>query len=152
MAIINSLEFNLDEGDRTNWCKTNSIDFVERYCSKLNINQELTKLCMFISKIVEKKNLMPANVPNAICAGIIYFVSQTCGLNVNKKDIKSVSEISEVTINKCYKLLEAHQSTLIPASIIAKYTNPSASASSSSTSTTTTSTITPTTTPVTASS
>lgn len=124
MAIINTLEFNLEESDRTNWCKTNSIDFVERYCSKLNINQELTKLCMFISKIVEKKNLMPANVPNAICAGIIYFVSQTCGLNVNKRDIKTVSEISEVTINKCYKLLEAHQATLIPASIVAKYSSP----------------------------
>jgi transcription initiation factor TFIIB len=127
MAIINTIELNMEEGERTNWCKTNSIDFVERYCSKLNINQELTKLCMFISKIVDKKNLMPANVPNAICAGIIYFVSQTCGLNVNKRDIKNVSEISEVTINKCYKLLEAHQETLIPASIIAKYTTPSSS-------------------------
>jgi hypothetical protein len=83
---------------------------------------------MFISKIVEKKNLMPANVPNAICAGIIYFVSQTCGLNVSKKEIKHVSEISEVTINKCYKLLEAHQATIIPASIIAKYNNGNASA------------------------
>jgi transcription initiation factor TFIIB len=132
MAIINTLESNLDESERTNWCKTNSIDFVERYCSKLNINQELTKLCMFISKIVEKKNLMPANVPNAICAGIIYFVSQTCGLNVNKRDIKNVSEISEVTINKCYKLLETHQAMLIPASIVAKYTNtPNVSSSSS---------------------
>jgi hypothetical protein len=78
---------------------------------------------------VEKKNLMPANVPNAICAGIIYFVSQSCGLNVNKKDIKNVSEISEVTINKCYKLLEAHQATLIPASIIAKYNSANASCS-----------------------
>jgi hypothetical protein len=89
---------------------------------------------MFISKIVEKKNLMPANVPNAICAGIIYFVSQTCGLNVNKKDIKNVSDISEVTINKCYKLLEAHQSTLIPASIISKYTIPPAAQSAASSS------------------
>jgi transcription initiation factor TFIIB len=129
MAIINNLELNMEESDRTNWCKTNSIDFVERYCSKLNINQELTKLCMFISKIVEKKNMMPANVPNAICAGIIYFVSQACNLNVNKKDIRNVSEISEVTINKCYKMLEAHQDTLIPASILAKYATSSPTSS-----------------------
>ena len=130
MAIINNLEFELDESERTNWCRTNSLDFVERYCSKLNINQELTKLCMFISKIVETQNLMPANTPNAICAGIIYFVSNICGLNISKRDINRVSEMSEVTINKCFKLLEAHQATLIPASIMAKYAKTTASTTS----------------------
>jgi transcription initiation factor TFIIB len=121
MSIINSLETDLDESEKTSWKKTTTNDFVERYCTKLNINTELTRLCSFIAKCVDNKNLMPAHTPNAICSGIIYMVSQVCGLNVNKGDIRAVTEISEVTINKCYKSLTVHQSVLIPASIVNKY-------------------------------
>ena len=35
--------------------------------------------------------------------GIVYFVAQACNLNITKKQVNSQSEISEVTINKCYK-------------------------------------------------
>ena len=50
-------------------------------------------------------------------------VSQICKLNVSKKDVKNVSETSEVTINKCYKKLEkiAKDDMLIPAAILKKY-------------------------------
>jgi diadenosine tetraphosphate (Ap4A) HIT family hydrolase len=44
-----------------------------------------------------------------------------CTLNVTKRDIKNVSEISEVTINKCFKKLEKIKSELIPAAIAKKY-------------------------------
>ena len=44
-------------------------------------------------------------------------------INITKKDVKNVSEISEVTINKCYKKLEkiAKDQQIIPSSIIKKY-------------------------------
>ena len=64
---------------------------------------------------------MPENTPNSIAAGLIYFVSQTCQLNISKSNIKKVSEISEVTTNKCYKKLEKIKRQLIPESIIHKY-------------------------------
>jgi transcription initiation factor TFIIIB Brf1 subunit/transcription initiation factor TFIIB len=50
-------------------------------------------------------------------------VSQTCKLNVSKRDVKNVSETSEVTINKCYKKLEkiAKDEMIIPAAILKKY-------------------------------
>ena len=53
----------------------------------------------------------------------LYFISQICKLNVSKKDVKIVSEISEVTINKCFKKLEKIQDELLPAVIIKKYIN-----------------------------
>jgi transcription initiation factor TFIIIB Brf1 subunit/transcription initiation factor TFIIB len=53
----------------------------------------------------------------------VYFISQICKLNVSKKDVKIVSEISEVTINKCFKKLEKIQDELVPAVIIKKYIN-----------------------------
>jgi len=44
-----------------------------------------------------------------------------CNLNINKKNVNTISEISEVTINKCYKKLESLESNLIPKKILQKY-------------------------------
>ena len=121
LTIINTIESTLPEEERTFWIKTTPLDFVERYCSKLNISEDLRKYCMFVSKVVEKQNLMPANTPTAICVGIIYFVSQICNLNKTKREIHQISFISEVTINKCYKILENHKNILVPKQILDKY-------------------------------
>ena len=64
---------------------------------------------------------MPENTPNSIAAGVVYFIIQICNLNVSKKDVKNVSEISEVTINKCFKKIEKIKDELIPQSILKKY-------------------------------
>ena len=121
LSIINNIEKDMINNDKTNFGKTKPEDFIERFCSKLNINNELTKLCQFISMKIEKGNIMPENTPHSIAAGIVYFISQMCKLNVSKKDVKTVSEISEVTINKCFKKLELMKEELIPAVILKKY-------------------------------
>jgi len=66
---------------------------------------------------------MPENTPHSIAAEVIYFIAQLCFLNISKKDVKNVSEISEVTINKCYKKLENYKEELVPASILCKYSS-----------------------------
>lgn len=119
--ILNDIEMNDENSEMTQLTGTTPSTFIARYCSKLNINQELTKLCMFIAKIVETKKLIPENTPHSIAAGIIYYVSLTCNLNISKKDIHQTSQISEVTINKCYKKLDKYQNMLIPKSILQKY-------------------------------
>ena len=101
--------------------KTTPLSFIERYCSKLNINSELTKLCKFIANIIENKNMIPENTPHSIAGGIIFFVSDICNLNITKLDINNVSNISEVTINKCYKKLYDKKDILIPNIILKKY-------------------------------
>jgi len=121
LAIINNLEKDVINKDKTSFCRTKPEDFIERFCSKLNINGELTKVCQFIAMKIEKENLMPENTPHSIASGIIYFICQVFHLNVNKKDIKNVSEISEVTINKCFKKLEKKTTELIPVVILKKY-------------------------------
>jgi transcription initiation factor TFIIB len=120
-TILNVLEKDMDHKDKTLFCKTKPEDFIERYCSKLNINSELTRLCQFIAIKIEKNNLMPENTPNSIAAGIVYFIAYLCKLNVSKKEVKTISEISEVTINKCFKKLEKIQMELIPPVILNKY-------------------------------
>jgi transcription initiation factor TFIIB len=119
--IINDLEKDMQNNEKTSFCKTKPEAFIERYCSKLNINVELTRLCMFISMKIEKMGLMPENTPHSIAAGVVFFIAQMCSLNISKKDIKTVSEISEVTINKCCKKIETIANDLIPISIKTKY-------------------------------
>jgi len=121
LAIVNNLEKDVINKDKTTYCKTKPEDFIERFCSKLNINGELTKVSQFIAMKIEKENLMPENTPHSIAAGVIYFICQTFNLNISKKDIKIISEISEVTINKCYKKLEKKTKELIPEIILKKY-------------------------------
>ena len=119
--IINHLEKDMEGKEKTLFYKTKPEAFIERYCSRLNINSELTKLCQFISIKIENNNLMPENTPHSIAAGVVYFIIQICNLNISKKEVKMVSEISEVTINKCFKKLEKLTNELVPAIILKKY-------------------------------
>jgi transcription initiation factor TFIIB len=123
VSIINQLEHEYVNSDKTLLCQTTPSSFIDRYCSRLNINSELTKLAKFIAMRIEKNNLIPENTPHSIAAGIIYFVSQECKLNVSKKAVNNISEISEVTINKCYKKLFEMREQLIPQALYDKYNN-----------------------------
>ena len=102
---------------------TTPVAFIDRYCSRLGINAELTRLCKFIATRIQNHSLIPENTPPSIAAGIIYFVAQVCHINVSKKSVNAVSEISEVTINKCYKKLEEMREQLIPQAITVKYSS-----------------------------
>ena len=75
-----------------------------------------------MTKRIAELNLVP-EAPQSVAAGIIYFVSQSCNLNIDKQDIHQVSEISEVTINKCFKRLEEHKTKLIPTVILISIIN-----------------------------
>ena len=121
MTIMNEIEHNDDSEEKIILNKTTPLAFIERYCSKLNINMELTKLCKFVALKIEKQNLIPENTPHSIAAGIIYFISQICNLNISKSSINNISKISEVTINKCFKKLEMYKTELIPSVILEKY-------------------------------
>jgi len=119
LSILNDLEEDLEEKT----CLNNSTptSFINRYCSKLGMNFELTQLCLFIASIVESRRLISENTPHSISTGILYFVCQKCNLNVSKKTIHEFSQISEVTINKCFKKLETHEKMFLPEQIKQKY-------------------------------
>lgn len=119
--ILHNIERSIDPSQQTELCATLPSSFIERYCSKLSINSELTMLSKFVAIKIEKNNIITDNIPHAISAGIIYFVSQRCNLSVSKQDIKLVSGVSEVTINKCFKKLDVISDKLLPKAIIEKY-------------------------------
>lgn len=119
--ILHNIERNVESSEQTNLCTTTPSSFIERYCSKLNMNNELTLLSKFVAKKVESNNIILDNTPHAIAAGIIFFISQTCNLNITKFDIKNICGVSEVTINKCFKKLDNLKNGLVPMCILEKY-------------------------------
>ena len=119
--ILHNIERNVEPSQQTDLCSTTPSSFIERFCSRLNINNELTLLSKFIAKKVESQNIILDNTPHSIAAGIIYFISQNCNLNISKNDVKQICGVSEVTINKCFKKLDLLKNNLIPSCILEKY-------------------------------
>jgi transcription initiation factor TFIIB len=119
--ILHNIERNIDPSNQAELCVTLPSLFIERYCSRLNFNQELTMLSKFIANKVEQNNMITDNIPHAIAAGIIYFIAYNCQLNISKQDIKMICGVSEVTINKCFKKLELNKDSFLPKAILDKY-------------------------------
>ena len=119
--ILHNIERGCDPSQQTELGSTKPAAFIERYCSRLNVNAELTMLSKFIAKKVDEQSIINDNTPHAIAAGIVYFIAFNCNLSATKMDIKAICGVSEVTINKCFRKLENIKDKLIPLCILDKY-------------------------------
>jgi transcription initiation factor TFIIIB Brf1 subunit/transcription initiation factor TFIIB len=119
--ILHNIERGLEPEKQTGLLTSTPASFIDRYCSRLNINHELTILSKFLANKIDKNNIITDNTPHAVAAGIIFFIAQVCNLTISKLDIKLICGVSEVTINKCFKKLYAIKDTLIPSTILEKY-------------------------------
>lgn len=119
--ILNNIDRSKEENEQSDLSTTKPIAFIERYCSRLSINEELTRLSTFICKKLEQQNIIKDNAPHSIAAGIVYFIGQICNLNISKIEVKNICGVSEVTINKCYKKLDSIKEQLVPSVILQKY-------------------------------
>ena len=105
LKILNNIERDMIPSQKTEFIITTPLLFIDRFCSKLEIKNELVLLAKFIIKKIEKMNLLSDNTPQSCAAGIVFFVVSMCHQNISKSDIKTVCSVSEVTINKCFKKL-----------------------------------------------
>lgn len=136
--------FNLDKASATKGCKNamdiiNQIEagkaklkyvnatphtFILRFSSCLGLDDDMTKIAEFIALQIDKHNLIPENTPRSIASGILYFLAKEFKLELSadiKKQISTISDVCEVTINKCYKKLLKLKERLLPPEIYAKY-------------------------------
>ncbi len=119
--ILYNIERNVEPSKKTDLCTTLPSSFIDRYCSRLNFNQELTMLSKFIANKIEQNQMITDNIPHAIAAGIVYFIAYNCNLNITKQDIKQICGVSEVTINKCFKKMDNNREKFLPRAILEKY-------------------------------
>jgi transcription initiation factor TFIIB len=118
--------FNIDITTMTRGCKkfheimknksfscTYPSDFILRFCSKLN-KPDIVDTCIYIVNKADEYSIVSENAPPSIAAGSIYLCCTVYKHDITKKDISKACEISEVTINKCFKKLEQYKSVLLP--------------------------------------
>lgn len=114
------LNYSKSEKKTVNINGSNSIDFIQRFCSKLNLGKNIYDICVHICKKAEEYSLVSENTPPSITAGSIYLICNILSLNITKQQIKEVSGISEVTISKCYKKLFTYHKFILPENIYNK--------------------------------
>ena len=99
----------MDKKNKNRISKTKSTkpeNFINRFCNKLNINEKDTEQILAICKITEKNSIISENTPPSIASGCIYYFIKKKELPITKKNISDICRISEVTINKCCKIIE----------------------------------------------
>ena len=101
--------------DRLQICLSAPSLFMDRFCSRLQLPQTLSVLCKFIAQKIENEHLLPDdNTPQSIASGIIFYVARMHRLDVPKHQIRAVCNVSEVTINKVAKKIEAIKHKVVP--------------------------------------
>merc|ERR1712146_358563 len=80
-----------------------SSDFIERFASKLNLDEQYIKIANDISSNIHKLDIASTHEPPSVAAGCILLVSVIYNLNITKKQISEVFKISDVTISKPYR-------------------------------------------------
>lgn len=89
--------------------------FIDRFCTKLNVPHEMCHLCNFIAKKIQREMLLgEENTPQSLAAGIIFFVIRMNDLSITKGDLRSVCNVSEVTLTKCARKVFFIRDKVVP--------------------------------------
>jgi transcription initiation factor TFIIIB Brf1 subunit/transcription initiation factor TFIIB len=89
--------------------------FIDRFCTKLNVSSNMCHLCKFIAKKIESEFLLgEENTPQSLAAGIVYFVIRLNDIPITKTDIRSVCNVSEVTLTKCARKVDLIREKVVP--------------------------------------
>lgn len=125
--------FNLKTTTMTRGCKkfqeilqmqlasSNAGDFVLRFCSKLNLTQDIKDVCVYVVNKADEMCIISHATPPAAASGAIFLVCMLCSVNIDKKTLAIGCDISCVTISKCYKRLHNYRMYLFSEEMIKQY-------------------------------
>lgn len=107
------VEIEKQKNIKINTYKNNKIhEFIERYCKAINIPYYYQKLCHVIAERCNKIHILKSNTKPSICSGIIFLISEIYNLNIKKIIIIKHIGVSEVTLNKIYKIINSYKKVL----------------------------------------
>lgn len=116
--------FNINSTVMTKGCKkfqeimkvdiktTTPCDFINRFCSNVNLSREQTDICRSVVENVEQHSIVSENTPPSIASGVIFLCSEHFGWKITKKMISQNCDVSQVTITKCFTKLNQHKDIL----------------------------------------
>ena len=92
-------------------------DFIQRFGSRMNLDQASRDLAKHVVITADKLNLVCESTPPSIAAASIYLVGVVKKLDFSKKELAESCDISQVTIGKCFKMMYAYRHHLFPEEI-----------------------------------
>ena len=81
-------------------------DYLDRFCSKLEVDEDCRKAARSILEVVEDTELSIGKSPVSVAAAAIYISAKHLDRKVKQKHIAEVAGITEVTIRNRYKDIE----------------------------------------------
>jgi len=78
-------------------------DYLDRFCSKLNLSGEVKKKALEILKEAEERGLTSGRGPTGVAAAAIYIAAVMNGERRTQREVAEVSGVTEVTIRNRYK-------------------------------------------------
>lgn len=113
--------FNLDLTTMTRGCKrfqellkvdvdcSTADDFVARFCSAVNLTRDQRTACRRLVQHATEQGWLSENAPPSVAASCIYACSALLRWGHTKKSLCEAFDISQVTVTKCHKKLQAHR-------------------------------------------
>lgn len=99
---------------RINLDSSHPLDFIQRFCSKLNLPNNMREVCKKIIQKADELNIICENTPPSIASGAIYLCNMAYNLGLTKKDISDACNVSQVTLAKITKKLTQYKEHLVP--------------------------------------
>ena len=96
-----------------NTVSTSACDFIARFCSPLNLDQEFQNICRQIISRVEQLDIACDNTPPSLAVSVICFCASILNYRLDKKIVSESCKISLITINKCFHKLEMYKHDII---------------------------------------
>lgn len=105
----------LEKSKKININKNNSNihDLINLYGNQFNFNKDIIKIIHLVYIRSLMINILKNSSDRSVCSGLFYFISMLFKLNLSKKNIIEKINISEVTLNKSFKLFNSYIDVLI---------------------------------------
>lgn len=87
-------------------------DYIDRFCSRMGLSEDVCAAVHQMVGLIQQHQLSTDN-PALVTAATIHIVLKSRGTASATSEIQKVSNISHVTIDKCYKKLMAFEAVLV---------------------------------------
>jgi len=91
----------------------NIVEIINRYVNYFNFPKNYIDLTHMLMVRISKINITQNSNNYSICAGLMFFIIKEYNLNIKKNNLINKINISEVTLNKIYKLINNYRSILL---------------------------------------
>ena len=92
---------------------SHAADFIERLAKKMDIDKKYIDIAKDVCNNVHKLGFASTHEPPSVAAGCILLVANTYNVNISKKQISVIFDISDVTISKTYRKIHPYYKIII---------------------------------------